>query len=86
MWFAALGDFRSAPWFSHLMFQLLKGSPPVLALLARNPFPRSPPKYIRALIYRYEFTTWAERRRQGEWWHRHLLGDYFPAVSLRESE
>lgn len=83
MWFAALGDFRSAPWFSRLMLQLLKGSPPVLALLARNPFPDAPPKYVRALIYDYRFTSWRERRASGDWWSRRLLGDYFPAVSLR---
>jgi predicted DCC family thiol-disulfide oxidoreductase YuxK len=86
MWFAALGDYRSSPWFSHLMLRLLEGSPPVLALLARNPFPQSPPKYVRALIYDYQFTTWSERRTQGDWWKRRLLGGYFPAVTLNRSE
>lgn len=86
MWFAALGDYHSSPWFSHLMFQLLKGSPPVLALLARNPFPQSPPKYLRALVYDYQFTTWPERRARGEWWHRRLQGSFFPTVSLRQNE
>ncbi|MFZ0962521.1 MAG: lipase maturation factor family protein [Terriglobia bacterium] len=86
MWFAALGDYRSSPWFTELMRRLLEGSPPVLALLERNPFPHSPPKYLRALIYDYRFTSWSERRAQGEWWHRRLLGGYFPAVSLKRSE
>ena len=86
MWFAALGDYRSSPWFSHLMFQLLKGSPHVLALLARNPFPQSPPKYLRALVYDYQFTTWRERWTHGEWWHRRLQGAFFPTVSLRQNE
>jgi len=86
MWFAALGDYRSSPWFSHLMFQLLKGSPPVLALLARNPFPQSPPKYLRALVYDYQFAAWQERRARGEWWHRRRQGAYFPTVSLRQNE
>lgn len=86
MWFAALGDYRSSPWFSHLLLRLLEGSPPVLGLLERNPFPQSPPKYVRALIYDYQFTTWSERREKGEWWHRRLLGGYFPAVTLNRSE
>jgi predicted DCC family thiol-disulfide oxidoreductase YuxK len=86
MWFAALGDYHSSPWFSRLMFRLLEGSPPVLALLERNPFPQSPPKYVRALVYDYQFTTWPQRRAQGEWWHRRLLGDYFPVVALIRSE
>jgi hypothetical protein len=85
MWFAALGDYRSSPWFTQLMLRLLEGSPPVLALLERNPFPQSPPKYLRALIYDYHFTTWSERRAQGEWWNRQLLGFYFPAVTLKRS-
>jgi len=86
MWFAALGDYRSSPWFTNLIFRLLRGSPPVLALLERNPFPHAPPKYLRALVYDYQFTTWSERRAQGEWWHRRLLGDYFPAVTLTRNE
>jgi hypothetical protein len=86
MWFAALGDYRSAPWFTPLMLRLLEGSPPVLGLLERNPFPQSPPKYVRALIYDYQFTTWSERWAKGTWWHRRLLGGYFPAVTLKRSE
>ena len=62
------------------------GFAPVLALLERNPFPQSPPKYLRALIYDYHFTTWSERRAQGEWWHRRLLGIYFPAVTLKRNQ
>ncbi len=83
MWFAALGDYRSSPWFSQLMLHLLEGSPHVLDLFERNPFPHAPPKYVRAVIYDYQFTTWSERRLRGDWWSRRLLGDYFPAVSLR---
>ena len=86
MWFAALGDYRNSPWFSHLLFQLLKGSPDVLGLLQRNPFPQAPPKYIRALLYDYQFTTWSERRATGNWWNRRLLGEYFPAVSLKSAD
>jgi hypothetical protein len=35
------------------------------------------------LLYRYRFTTAAERRETGAWWHRELLGDYLPPVALR---
>jgi hypothetical protein len=85
MWFAALGDYRGSPWISQLMLRLLQGSPPVLALLERNPFPQSPPKYLRAMIYDYEFTTWSERQAEGVWWSRRLLGAYFPPVSLKQN-
>ena len=83
MWFAALGSFRQNAWFPMLMQRLLEGSPPVLALLGRNPFADSPPKYVRARLYEYRFTTSAERRATGAWWHRELRGEYYPAVSLK---
>jgi hypothetical protein len=86
MWFAALGPYRQSPWFSQLMLRLLQGSPQVLALLERNPFPQAPPKYIRAVLYDYQFSTWSERRERGDWWQRSLTGVYFPPVSLKASE
>jgi predicted DCC family thiol-disulfide oxidoreductase YuxK len=83
MWFAALSNFRSTPWFSNFMVRLLQGSPEVTALLARNPFPTAPPKYIRALVFDYSFTDWATRRATGDWWQRTPRGQYFPAMALR---
>jgi hypothetical protein len=83
MWFAALGSFRENPFFVNLMVRLLEGSRPVLALLASNPFPGKPPEYVRAMAYRYRFTTWAEKRTTGAWWRREFVGQYFPAVSLK---
>src|SRR5262249_52420980 len=44
MWFAALGDWRGAQWTLYFCERLLHGSPPVLALLATNPFPDRPPR------------------------------------------
>jgi predicted DCC family thiol-disulfide oxidoreductase YuxK len=84
MWFAALGDFRASPWFSGFMERLLQGSPDVLALLDRNPFPDRPPRYLRAVRYEYWFTDWAARARTGEWWRREPRGAFFPVVSLRD--
>ena len=57
MWFAALGDYQSDPWTVQLMAKLLDGSPAVLVLFGKNPFPGSPPRYVRALLYEYRFTT-----------------------------
>ena len=84
MWFAALGSYRDNPWFLNFCGRLLEGSPPVLKLLAANPFPTHPPRYIRAVVYDYHFTDRATRRREGAWWRRERLGDYCPALSLRE--
>ncbi|MDE3067963.1 MAG: lipase maturation factor family protein [Verrucomicrobiota bacterium] len=84
MWFAALGDYRQNPWFVNFCVRLLQGSPDVLALLARNPFPNHPPRYIRAEFYDYRFTNFAERRATGAWWKRKFIGEYLPPISLRE--
>ncbi len=65
MWFAALGDYRQNTWFVNFCQRLLQGSPDVLALLAKNPFPGKPPRYIRAEVYDYQFTNAAERRATG---------------------
>jgi hypothetical protein len=83
MWFAALSDYRSNPWFVNLAVRLLQGSPEVLALLGTNPFPDQPPHYIRATAYEYTFTDFATRLRTGAWWKREPRGLYLPAVSLR---
>jgi len=83
MWFAALGNYRTDPWILHFLERLLEGSPPVLGLLGRNPFPDGPPRYVRARVYDYRFTTPEERKATGEWWHREWKGTYAPEVSLR---
>jgi hypothetical protein len=82
MWFAALSDARSNPWFINFSFRLLQGSREVVALLENNPFPNSPPKYIRAQLYDYHFTTPAERNQTGNWWKREFKGEYLPPISL----
>lgn len=83
MWFAALSDYRSNPWFVAFVERLLEGSPDVVALLAKNPFPDRPPRYIRAVTYDYRFSTWEEHRQTGAWWHREPHGDYLPPVGFR---
>jgi len=85
MWFAALGDYRQNPWFVNFCIRLLQGSPEVTALLERNPFPKAPPRFIRAELYEYHFTDAATRRRSGEWWRRELKGIYLPPFSLEVS-
>jgi hypothetical protein len=84
MWFAALGNADENRWFYNFAARLMQGSAPVLGLLARNPFPAGPPRYIRAVVYDYRFTDFAERRRSGAWWQREEKGTYLPAISLRQ--
>ena len=82
MWFAALGNYRQNPWFVEFCRRLLEGSPDVLKLMGRNPFPAAPPRYLRAVLYEYHFSNFQQRREQGVWWRRELRGEYLPPVSL----
>jgi len=84
MWFAALRNYKSYPWYSQLMLRLLQGEPKVLDLLGENPFPQGPPRYVRARLYQYYFTTWQERNATGNWWRRQEQGLYCPVLSLRK--
>jgi len=84
MWFAALGGVRDNLWFLMLSERLLQGSPPVLRLMGTNPFPRAPPRYLRATLWRYRFSTAAERRRDHRWWEREPLGLYAPPLTLAD--
>ena len=63
------------------MQKLLEGDRPVLSLLRTNPFPDRPPRYVRAQLYEYHFTTPVERAATAQWWTRKLVGTYFPAIS-----
>lgn len=83
MWFAALGTFQRNPWFQNFLIRLLQDKKEVTALLADNPFPDGPPKYVRALFYKYEFTDFSERLATGNWWKRTEKGAYAPVVSLK---
>lgn len=84
MWFAALSGYRSEPWFVNFVLRLLQGSRQVTRLLAKNPFPTAPPKYVRAVLYEYSFTNWSERRQTGNWWKRSARGIYLRSVSLED--
>ncbi|HEY2585400.1 MAG TPA: lipase maturation factor family protein [Tepidisphaeraceae bacterium] len=83
LWFAALGlyDSRQAdPWVWNFLERLREGDPAVLALMARNPFPDHPPKYVRIALYDYHFTTPAQRRATGAWWVRTRIDE--PPVAV----
>lgn len=82
MWFAAMSSYDNYPWFVNFVAKLLEGDKPVLSLLRKNPFPDKPPRYIRALLFEYHFTTPDERRKTGAWWKTTPVGSYFPTVSL----
>jgi hypothetical protein len=84
IWFVPPQSERMLGWFNRFMWQLARNEPRVTALLRDNPFEgRAPPRYLRVLVYRYRFTSRAEREASGHWWSRQYLG-VFPYVRPRD--
>ncbi|MCY7287798.1 MAG: lipase maturation factor family protein [Cryobacterium sp.] len=81
MWFLALGA-RDSRWFEMFLVRLLEGDRATLRMLRVNPFPQAPPRYVRARVYRYRFSTPAERRETGEWWVRSEVGLLVAPITL----
>jgi predicted DCC family thiol-disulfide oxidoreductase YuxK len=82
MWFAALGTASENPWLPQFLQRLLENSPQVTALLGVNPFQSGPPRYVRALLYDYRYSTPQEKTATGAWWVRQPQGIYYPAIAL----
>jgi hypothetical protein len=85
LWFASLGSWRENIIVPSTEERLLAGAPDVLALFAVDPFPQSPPKQVRAVIWQYWFTSLEEKRTTGAWWRRTLIGLYAPVLE-READ
>ena len=86
LWFAAMGDLRSSPWFLRMSHQILKGEEDVLDLIGHDPFDGKPPRYLRAVIYEYEFATIGDRWKRGRWWKQGVAEPFMPMVSLQDFE
>ncbi|MBA3881640.1 MAG: lipase maturation factor family protein [Chthoniobacterales bacterium] len=84
MWFAALGSERDRVVAEAVAAAMLRNDASVLGLLAGNPFTQTPPRFVRATLYQYRFTTAEERGRTGDWWARDDGTAYLPAVSLQD--
>ena len=83
MWFLPLSPSYGDRWFVPFLVRLLEGDRATLALLGHNPFPDRPPRFVRARLFRYRFTTWHEWRSTGAWWSRRLVGDFVRPIRLR---
>lgn len=83
MWFAAMSTPDEYPWTQHLVWKLLHNDPAAVRLFASNPFPNKPPRYIRAVLYRYSFAK--PDNPKGNWWNRERIGDtWLPAQSVND--
>lgn len=85
MWFAALQGADRAPWFGRFAGRLLTASPPVLELLAVDPFDGKPPAYLRAQSYDYRFSSPASRQID-VWWKRENPRPYTPVLTLQKRQ
>jgi hypothetical protein len=83
MWFAAMGTPNDYPWTLNLIWKLLHNDPGAVGLFRSNPFPDKPPRYIRAVWYRYSF---ARPNPQGIWWTRDKLGLWLPPLEVNNPE
>jgi lipase maturation factor 1 len=80
LWFASLTTWQSAMIVPLTEERLLEGDQDVLYLFRGNAFPAAPPKFVRAVLWQYWFSTPEEKRIQGVWWTRKLLGTYAPTI------
>ena len=83
MWFAAMGWPNDYPWTLNLIWKLLHNDPGAVGFFRSNPFPQKPPRYIRAVCYRYAFVR---PNPQGLWWKREKLGLWLPPLSADNEE
>ncbi len=81
LWFASLSDWQQEPIVARTEIRLLEGSQQVLGLFAGNPFRNHPPRFVRAVLYQYWFSTPEQKRTEGLWWTRQLLGTYAPTIT-----
>src|SRR6185295_10186644 len=82
MWFASMSSPSEYLWTLNLEWKLLHNDPAAVSLFAGNPFPARPPRYIRAVLYRYAFAK--PGNPQHLWWNRQQIGNWIPAVSVNE--
>lgn len=79
MWFAAMGSPDQYPWTLNLVWKLLHNDPGALSLFGGNPFPDHPPRFVRAVLYRYQFAP--PGNPEGNWWTREKRGLWLPPLS-----
>ena len=83
MRFAAMSRPEAYPWSLHLVWKLLQADPGVLGLLASDPFHGTPPRFIRATLYRYRFAPRDDPG--GAWWTRERIGSWLPPLSATDA-
>jgi hypothetical protein len=81
LWFASLGSWQQSQFVPRTEELLLENDRDVLQLFRGNPFPTTPPRYVRTVLWQYWFSTPQQKREHGIWWTRQLLGTYAPTLT-----
>ena len=82
LWFASLGGWRENDIVPITEERLLVGDADVLSLFRGDPFPQVPPRYVRAVLWQYWFTSMGEKRSTGNWWRREDMGLYAAGLTM----
>ncbi len=82
MWFASMSSPNEYPWTVNLVWKLLHNDEGTLSLFDGNPFPDKPPKYVRAILYRYRFVK--PGNPQEHYWTRERVDIWLPPMSAAD--
>ncbi|MEO8821810.1 MAG: lipase maturation factor family protein [Ginsengibacter sp.] len=83
MWFASMSSPEEYPWVYNLVWKLLHNDPNAVNLFTANPFKNKPPRFVRAVLYRYSFAKPGNLKKL--WWNREKIGTWLPAMSVSDS-
>jgi Lipase maturation factor len=83
MWFIPLQPGRAEGWFLRFLVRLLEADRPTLRLLRRSPFGADPPRWVRARLFLYRFSSWRQLRETGAWWQRTYVDELVEPIRLR---
>ena len=84
MWFASMSVPEEYPWTYNLIWKLLHNDAHAVGLFAYNPFPDKPPKFIRAVLYQYQFAE--PGNEKGLWWNRRKVKTWIPPMWADDPE
>lgn len=68
-------------WLFRLISGLMQNDPSILSLFPVNPFPETPPNYLRLAVYEYRYADPVTHRQTGVWWQREFRNFYGPVFS-----
>jgi hypothetical protein len=81
LWFASLGGWLQNPMVPRTEELLLENDRDVLGLFRGDRFGGTAPRYVRAVLWQYWFSTPQQKRDEGAWWTRQFLGTYAPTLT-----